>query len=113
MSELSEQPSTTGGPLHSTFEADADMAELIAMFVEELPQRVGELTDAFDREDLKALRSLSHQLKGSAGGYGFDVITDAARKLEQAVRDEADLATLRRSMDELMSLCGRAALPGT
>ncbi len=96
-------------PLLSTMAGDADMAELIRAFVSELPQRVEAIARALDQEDLSSLARLSHQLKGSAGGYGFPAITDAAAVLEGGARARQDLDTLRGHLERLADLCRRAS----
>jgi len=110
MSKADKETAAAQAPIYSAFQADPDMVELIEMFVEEMPQRVEALTEAFGRADLETVRVLSHQLKGSAGGYGFEVITEAASQLEYAVREDADLETLKRQVDELTGLCQRAVV---
>ncbi|MCC7407660.1 MAG: Hpt domain-containing protein [Phycisphaeraceae bacterium] len=101
-------PVTSQGPLWSTLAGDRDMAELIEYFVSELPQRVAALADAAQQADLKALASHVHQIKGAAGGYGFEPITDLARKVEKLAREETDLTAVRQAVDELITLCSRA-----
>jgi CheY-like chemotaxis protein len=104
-------PSTnapTQGPLHSTLAGDPDMAELVQMFVGELPARVAAIQQALGAQDLATLKTLSHQLKGAGGGYGFDAITATAAVLEGHVKAQADLATLQASAKDLIDLCRRA-----
>lgn len=95
-------------PLISDFADDADMVELVEMFVGELPERVEAIRSATEQGDLATLASLSHQLKGAAGGYGFTPITDAAFTVEQQAKAAEDLDNLRQSVDDLLDLCQRA-----
>jgi HPt (histidine-containing phosphotransfer) domain-containing protein len=97
-----------GDPIVSEFAADPDMVELVDEFLTELPERVHGITRAARENDLLRLATLSHQLKGAAGGYGFAVITDAARKLEKLARDEQEIEQVREALDELSDLCRRA-----
>lgn len=78
--------STKTDRLISEFADDPDMVELVAMFIDELPQRIAAMEAALASEDLAQLSALSHQLKGAAGGYGFTPITDLARVVEERVR---------------------------
>jgi HPt (histidine-containing phosphotransfer) domain-containing protein len=74
-------------PLHYSRLADqADLVELIDLFVAELPERLADMQAAFERGDRELLRTLAHQLKGAGGSHGFDSLTPAAQQLEQAVR---------------------------
>ena len=77
-------------------------------FVEVLPQRVADLARAVDDDDLEQTALLVHQLKGSAGTHGFDVISTAARQLESDLRSQADAAELHRSLNVIRHLADRA-----
>jgi HPt (histidine-containing phosphotransfer) domain-containing protein len=88
-------------PLRSSLAGDPDMAELVDMFLEELPQRLTVLTTAVDAGDIETLRRLAHQLKGAAGGYGFG---DAS---------QSQLSSMAGSIADLKTLCERALLGRT
>lgn len=100
-------------PLYSRFAADPDMSELANMFVEEMPTRIRCLKELLASEDWQELGRFAHQLKGSAGGYGFDQLTPFAAKLEAAIRDGEAEAAIRADVDELSDACGqvRTAAP--
>lgn len=106
---------TPHSPLHSSLASDPDMAELVDMFLDELPQRLTVLTTAVDAGDIETLRRLAHQLKGAAGGYGFDPIGKAAGSLEALLKASGDaaqsqLSSMSGSIDDLKTLCERALL---
>jgi len=95
-------------PLYSIYADDEDMLELVEMFVLELPDRVQALQSALAAGDSEQLKVLAHQLKGSAGSYGFQVITDAAAILEQSLKSEtAQLDEIRHDLDTLVALMKR------
>ncbi|MBC7861197.1 MAG: Hpt domain-containing protein, partial [Burkholderiaceae bacterium] len=52
---------------------------------------------------------LLHMLKGSAGSFGFQRVTDLAREMEQAVRGAAPQA-VQQLMQQLMLLAEVSAL---
>ncbi|MCG8404229.1 MAG: Hpt domain-containing protein [Phycisphaerales bacterium] len=93
--------------LLSEFADDADMAELVEFFVTELPDRVSALQEALAQGNYAKLASLAHQLKGSAGGYGFPSITEAAKQLEDTSKTTTDLEKLTEAANALVELCGR------
>ena len=100
----------TEGPLVSQYADDADMLDLIELFVAELPGRIEALDDALAGGDLQRLGALAHQLKGAGGGYGYPSITDTARQLEHLTADgSADLDAVQRHVHNLADLCRRAA----
>ncbi len=82
--------------------------DLVEMFVTELPTRVKALHEALQASDFATFARLSHQLKGAAGGYGFQPITDAARELEATAKTQQDIESLSLQLRELADLCGRA-----
>ncbi len=97
--------------LVSTLANDADMQELVADFVRRLPERGAEIERAAANDERDLLVMLAHKLRGSAGGYGFPAITDAAGALEQAARaarPAADAAPLKAGARQLAELCRRA-----
>ncbi|MEK6644319.1 MAG: Hpt domain-containing protein [Planctomycetota bacterium] len=94
--------------LTSELAGDSEMLELIEMFVDELPARVQALQDAVKENDLAALATLAHQLKGSAGGYGFPWITEAAKALENSTKQAADLSAIQTQLETLTDLCNRS-----
>ncbi len=99
-------------PLYSTLGGDADLGALVEMFVAEMPDRIERLCSLYDRGDLEELGRVAHQLKGSLGSYGFDVLTPYALRLEQAVKQQQGPDAIRLALEELTSLC-RCVRAGT
>ncbi|HRJ49439.1 MAG: Hpt domain-containing protein [Phycisphaeraceae bacterium] len=96
----------------SEFADDPDMRELVAMFLDEMPDRIGMIEAASREGRVGDLRRLAHQLKGAAGGYGFGVVGEAAGRLEEALTAEAsgsepsaDLVAIRAQVEELLDMC--------
>jgi len=104
-------PNGATSSLRSRFADDPDMGQIVQMFVQEMPQRVALLSTAWDLHDLASLRRLTHQLKGSGGGYGFPAISESAGKVEEIVASvisgdqSPDTAPLQRELRELLELC--------
>jgi histidine phosphotransfer protein HptB len=103
-----EQPCTTSKTLVSDLAGDSDLAELIALFVEELPKRAEAMQQAMEAADLDRLSMLAHQLKGAAGSYGFSTITGVARTVEQAAKSRCPLEQLTVEVNELAAMCRSA-----
>ncbi len=100
-------PADLGEPLVSTLD-DPGFAELVRIFVDELPVKIQTLENYLRVEDFRQLANLVHQLKGSAGGYGFRPITESAARLEKTAKEASDLKMLDAQMKELVDLCRRA-----
>ncbi len=85
------------------------MLELVEMFVDEMPDRISAIEQAVQEADIAMLTTLSHQLKGAAGGYGFGTITDAAAEVEKLAKTQKQIDELEGSIAQLLSLCRRAS----
>ncbi len=88
---------------------DPEFKELVDYFVGELPNRIGDLEQAAEAGDMIALRTLTHQLKGSAPNFGFPEVGRLAAGIEAQIgRNESELAeieTVRAEVGELIALC--------
>lgn len=106
-----QTPASSALPaLTSQYADDPDMRELVVEFVAAMPARTLALQTALSEQRLRDLQRLAHQLKGSAGGYGFPTLGSAAGTLESTLKNslEPSLDNLRTQVDELVSLCSRA-----
>lgn len=101
----------SGPPIQSEFAGDADMTELVNLFVDELPGRIKAIQDALGAARLDELARLTHQLKGASGGYGFPQIGSAAGVVEQSIRQGPDpasrLAQIHEQVRSLVDMCAR------
>jgi HPt (histidine-containing phosphotransfer) domain-containing protein len=85
---------------------DESFAEIVEQFVQGLQKRVDELVGAVQSSDHEQLRALAHRLKGSAGGYGYPVLTQKASELEEHAREQ-NLDAAMKDLAELQSLVRR------
>lgn len=107
MPEPSSNP--PGQRLVSTFATDPEMAELVGLFVGEIPDRIRAIQEAWSSGSLAELARVAHQLKGSCGGYGFPSIGDQAARVEGLIKSgTSDLESVRHEVDGLVELCRRA-----
>ena len=84
---------------------DPEMLELIEMFISDLQADVVVLKAACERSDFEKIATVSHQIKGCAGGYGFPAISEQAAVVEQLARDDVDPMGLEKELDRLVSSC--------
>ena len=91
------------GPLDA-----ATVARLVGGFAQALPARAITIQSALRSQDLPSVKELAHQLKGSAGLYGFTQIADTARLIHQRATEEEDLEQLRAAVSKLVELCEQA-----
>jgi HPt (histidine-containing phosphotransfer) domain-containing protein len=99
--------------VYSDLAEDPDLAELVELFVREMPSRVTNLQARFDKADWQELERAAHQIKGAAGSYGFHALTPAATRLEVIVRKRSPEDEIRQALDDLTALCRavRAGVP--
>lgn len=104
---------SSAAPLYSTLAADPDLADLVTMFIEEMPDRIAGLRWHEEQGDWDGLRRLAHQLKGAAGSYGFEPISPAAGRVEEVIRAGETEEQIRQTVGELIQLCrlARAGQP--
>ncbi|MBB3232808.1 ATP-binding protein [Halomonas stenophila] len=100
------------GRIYSSYSDDPDMADLVHQFVERLPIHVQDIRTAADIGELDRLRRLAHQLKGAAGGYGFQPVSRAAAKLETKVREADQASEVTEAVSQLVRVCRRVTHAG-
>ena len=79
----------------------------VELFVRELPQRLAAMHSALGADNLEQLRTLAHQLKGAAGGYGFPKLGEAAALVDQGVKDGCEPNVIRGRVGMLAALAAR------
>ena len=62
------------------------LREMVALFIEDYPKRVVEITDALLRNDAEALEFAAHAVKGAAMTLCARRVGDTALSLEQMAR---------------------------
>lgn len=106
-----ELPAKHNDPLRSDLAHDPEMGELLDFFVSELGERIASLQSHLHAQRLGDLRTLAHQLKGAAGGYGYPDLSRIAGALEASLAEggtEPDPTTLKHAVDALVEVCRRA-----
>lgn len=96
-----------GNPIYSELAGDPDFGELVELYVQEMPDRIALLEASLASGDRQTLRRTAHQLKGSAGGYGFPAVTQPAAALEQAVDSNLPRDRIESLLDSLVHVCER------
>lgn len=79
-----------------------------------LPQLLCTVSDLYKKQDLNELLSLAHSIKGSAGCFGFQQISDAAAELEQCIREhnEASLDYYVLKLEQAIAFILKTSLEG-
>jgi len=94
--------------LYSIYGTDEDLQDVVALFVEEMPERIESLLAKCKNRDWSQLGQVAHKIKGAAGTYGFDQFTPVAQRLETQVRQGLSETDILQSVEDLIDLCRRA-----
>ncbi|MGD8742061.1 MAG: ATP-binding protein [Granulosicoccaceae bacterium] len=89
-------------PVISTLlEENPDIADLVEAYIEGLPSTVSSIRQAVAKADWDTLENMLHQLKGSAGNYGYPELSKLATSLESHVidRDEHEVDQLTGTIE--------------
>jgi signal transduction histidine kinase/DNA-binding NarL/FixJ family response regulator len=87
---------------------ERELAQLADEFRAGLPARLDAIGEALHRGDWQGLKALVHALRGTAGSFGFEGLTQIAGRLEDHLRN-AQRAQAATCCGELLE-AGRAAL---
>src|SRR5205823_3828760 len=80
---------------------------LVTLFVEEMPERMTRFREYFHSGDWDGLRRAAHQMKGSAGSYGFEQLSPYAAELEAAAAKRTPLDEIAAALEAFLSHCAR------
>ena len=107
---MTDKPENPIDPIPSELaQEDESFIDLVEEFVEGLGDRVEKINEAVASGDLGQLRTLAHQLKGSAGGYGYPIITEKAAELERHATAE-ELEASQNAVKALQDLVSRVVI---
>jgi CheY-like chemotaxis protein/HPt (histidine-containing phosphotransfer) domain-containing protein len=85
------------------------IARLLKEFVDFLPPRLAAMETAMAAGQLDEVRRIAHQVKGSAGTFGYPTLGEAAARLEKDAREAR--ADTSESLQRVANLC-RAVIEG-
>ena len=89
--------------VYSSLKGEADFAEILPFFVDELPEKLNLLRSLAGTHDFDNLQREAHKLRGSAGGYGFQGVSNLAGELEDSCKNpQRDETSILRNLDELL-----------
>lgn len=98
--------------IYSEFANDKDMRKFIEEFVEELPNRMNTLATLTEKQQISGLKAAAAELKvlaSTSGGCGFNAVSLAAERLEEAIREGCDWNAIEELLGELQSLASRVS----
>ena len=99
-----EQPPDEGETMVSQFSDDPEMATILGEFVGRLDGQVEAMRQAYADGQHEELQRLAHRLKGAGGSYGYPLLTDAGKQLEDAVKAGDDGAA-KAAIETIAAMC--------
>jgi CheY-like chemotaxis protein len=112
-SAVADAPIPNGPVIRTTLpEEDPEFCQIVQEFVEKFRSQVTAIAGAWEKGDLAGLAALAHWVKGSGGTAGFPALTDPARALERAAREQR-LDEVASSIASLHDLASRIVSPRT
>ncbi len=75
---------------------------LVDGFLAEIPEKIRAIEAARSNGDIESLRTHVHQIKGSAGSYGFPNVSNCARRCQELLRVESGTDESNRRLDEFL-----------
>ena len=96
--------------LRSIYADDKAIAGILPVFLGNIPKYTGNLVSAIKEQNWSAAARTCHDLKGTAGGYGYPEITLATARLEAELKGGQDSEVIRERLQDVLSLCDRASL---
>lgn len=95
-----------------TVTVDRDIIDLAERFLSNQLDQTSQWRKAFAVGNMEVLRRLGHDLKGTAGAFGFQDLCDLASELETAVTG-GDLAGAENALERVIYRLDRTAVvPG-
>jgi len=85
--------------MKTVVQIDEEIKEIIPNFLEGREKDIHLFKAAIDSEDFDQLESIGHKLKGNAGSYGFDKMSEYGAIIEIAAKDK-DLEKIKSIVKE-------------
>ena len=94
--------------IHSSWQNDPEYADLLPLFVGELPSLRRTLLEFAKVCDFENVKREAHKLRGSAGGYGYHGLSQLAGELEDTCKTSArDSTAILQDLDRLIGYLER------
>jgi PAS domain S-box-containing protein len=94
-------------PLQSEKAQDPLISTILDDYIKGLPEQIAKISQHLSRADLRALKMIVHQLKGSGGSYGFPQISIRAKNAEVAITAKEPIERITHEVQSLVELIRR------
>ncbi len=97
------------GPIPSQLPYSPDAVELVQNYLEHVSKLAGEIEAAAASDDLELLGKRCDSIAQSASGYGFPMLEEAAKELQQGLSDTPAVDAIKDQLQRLQQICSRLA----
>ena len=87
-------------------QVDPDLEDLVPVFLEEIQEDLAGMRQALEGRNWETVKALGHKSKGTAGGYGFDGVSELCSSVELAAKEE-DHPETEKLLEELQTYLER------
>jgi CheY-like chemotaxis protein/HPt (histidine-containing phosphotransfer) domain-containing protein len=98
------KPVTSTVYVTQEFMDDPEFIELVNKFLDDLPDKLHDINEAYQSNDWANMKALVHKLKGTGASFGYPVITELATLMHKDLQDN-NYAALQRNLAELNKSC--------
>lgn len=98
----------SGGPLYTSLKPDDPTASFVPEFVDELRHAATQMNKAAQEQNLEALRRVCLQIKGTAGGLGFEAVSESAAQAVNSLDSTKSITESIKAVRALTAMCQRA-----
>ena len=94
-------------PIFSSLDNRTHSRPLLERYVDQARRAAGEIHRLIETDDFKAVRIQCQSLRGTASGYGFEPVADAATNAVTALDAGSTIAEAEAELQVLQTLCRR------
>ena len=100
-------------PIASTLlEEEPELADLLIKYINKLPETRSSIEQAFKEKDWPHIKQLTHDLKSTAGNYGYMQLSNLAYNVTMHDYSQPDIAQLESWVNEIIQVIDRIVLGG-
>ena len=108
-STLTLENTASIAPVHADPEVDDELLELMLDYQAGLASLTSRIERMWSSQSVDELKTITHQVKGSAGGYGLPQLSNVAGQFETALRQESSMESIQASFQELIDELQRSS----
>jgi len=99
--------SSSEEPIYSSIPDTGEMGKLVRTYIKHTKEKVSEIKEAVEKNDIKLLRRLCLELKGHGASYGFASLTQTAHAVIQSLDASMSIEESVTAINRLISVCNR------